>query len=331
MAPCSPPKGRRKRWVGSALCLCLNFCIALPLAASDAEPALVKRLQQMAQAMRSFDYDATLVYLHDNHIETMRVIHLVSEGGEREQLISLSGSGRGVRRDPQKVTCTQSDGASIGFSKPRVDFARNLNPEALARAYRIRALGEARVAGRRAEVIGIQPKDAYRYGYRFAIDQETALLLKNDVMGESPYPIEQLMITSLELKPKGLIEQAPSRDARPEPRDTAEVVTEPLSGNDTSPWSLEGLPLGFELQMRDRWPDGGGRSVVHLLVTDGLAATSVYIEPQGEEGLVGGARMGAINAWGGIIAEHQVTVVGQVPVATVQRVFAAVRPGGPKH
>lgn len=313
------------RWAG----VVLSLYVAAPLAASDVDLALVGRLQQMAQAMRSFDYDATLVYLHDNHMETMRVVHLVAEGGEREQLISLSGSGRGVQRDSHQVTCIQPNGAAIGFNKPRVDFARNLNLELLERAYRIRALGAARVAGRRAEVIGIQPKDAYRYGYRFTIDQETGLLLKNDVMGDSPYPIEQIMITSLELKPKGLIERPPLVP-RPEAPDTQRVA-EPLAGDNAPRWSLEGLPLGFELRMRERSSDEAGRPVVHLLVTDGLAATSVYIEPHGEEGLVGGASMGAINAWGGTVADHQVTVVGQVPVATVQRVFSALRPVGPQR
>ncbi len=326
------PPGRRVRTIGWGLALCLGG--AVPIWAGETDAALVQRLQRMAQAMRGLDYDATLVYLHDNRLEAMRVIHLVGEGGEREQLISLNGSERGVHRDPQQVVCTLAERGAIGVNKPGVanelQFARNLNPELLGRNYQLRPLGVARVAGRPAEVIGVQPRDGFRYGYRFAIDQETGLLLQSDLLGDAPHPIEQLMLTSLDLRPKGLIEQA----ASPEPRASAQGPKPAAAAAppaEASSWSLEGLPAGFELRMRDQWQDGSGKPVTHLLLTDGLAAASVYIESDGQEGLVGGARMGAINAWGGTVSGHQVTVVGEVPAATAQRVFGALRYGGARR
>lgn len=318
-------------WGGLALFL----GVAPPCLGGGADPDLVQRLQRMAHAMRGLDYEATLVYLHDNRLEAMRVIHLVAEGGEREQLISLSGSERGVHRDREQVTCTRSDRGAIGVDKPglanELEFARNLSPDLLARNYQLRPLGAARVAGRRAEVIGIQPRDAFRYGYRFAIDEETGLLLKSELLGDSQQPIEQIMLTSLDLKPQGLIPQAASGDPSGVGPPHEKSATGTVPPPELSPWSLESLPPGFELRVRDQWQDGSGKPVTHLLVTDGLAATSVYIEPHGEEGLLGAARMGAINAWGGTLAGYQVTVVGEVPAATAQRVFAALRHGGTRR
>jgi sigma-E factor negative regulatory protein RseB len=52
----------------------------------------------------------------------------------------------------------------------------------------------------------------------------------------------------------------------------------------------------------------------------------VYIESteQGDEGLEGGSRVGAVNAWGGLVGGHQVTAVGEVPQKTVRLVIESL-------
>ena len=64
----------------------------------------------------------------------------------------------------------------------------------------------------------------------------------------------------------------------------------------------------------------------HLVLSDGLASVSVYVEsdPQAE-GLEGGTRIGAVHAAGRRISGHQVTVVGEVPLETVEAVLAGIR------
>ena len=67
----------------------------------------------------------------------------------------------------------------------------------------------------------------------------------------------------------------------------------------------------------------------HFLLSDGLASLSVFVERDGlDEALQGGARMGAVSAWGGRVAGHQVTVVGNVPLDTVRQVLQGLRPNG---
>jgi len=81
-------------------------------------------LDDMSAALESLDYDGTFVYLHDNKLETMRVIHRVDEGGLRERLVSLTGSAREVIRDDKSVTCIMPDNKSvmIGQSRPRQPY-----------------------------------------------------------------------------------------------------------------------------------------------------------------------------------------------------------------
>ena len=90
-------------------------------------------------------------------------------------------------------------------------------------------------------------------------------------------------------------------------------------------WEFVGLPAGFGLQLQDHWNDEAGRRVEHFLLSDGLASVSVYVEKGSGEGLQGGAHVGAVNAWGGTVAAHQVTAVGEVPAGTVHQAVESLR------
>jgi sigma-E factor negative regulatory protein RseB len=86
------------------------------------------------------------------------------------------------------------------------------------------------------------------------------------------------------------------------------------------------LPPGFKLVRAERTLEASGRTLEHLVLSDGLAAISIYAEADAEEGLRGGSRIGAIHAHGGKVAGHQITVVGEAPAATVAAVFSAIKP-----
>ena len=64
----------------------------------------------------------------------------------------------------------------------------------------------------------------------------------------------------------------------------------------------------------------------HLVYTDGLASLSVFIErlSSATERLEGHSSMGAMNAYGRVLGDFQVTVVGEVPSITVERVADSI-------
>jgi sigma-E factor negative regulatory protein RseB len=94
-----------------------------------------------------------------------------------------------------------------------------------------------------------------------------------------------------------------------------------------SRWTVGWLPAGFSMSDRAADAAGAGRMPVeHLVYTDGLASVSVFIEyldAQGEH-LEGLSRMGAVNAYGTMVAGFQVTAVGEVPGGTVERIGRSV-------
>jgi sigma-E factor negative regulatory protein RseB len=66
--------------------------------------------------------------------------------------------------------------------------------------------------------------------------------------------------------------------------------------------------------------------VNHLVYSDGLAMVSVFVEAlvDGEEVLQGYSSRGAVNAFSRVAGDHQITVVGEVPLTTVRRIAASV-------
>ena len=66
--------------------------------------------------------------------------------------------------------------------------------------------------------------------------------------------------------------------------------------------------------------------VGHLVYSDGLAMVSVFIEKLMPDAtpMQGFSSRGAVNAFSRVAEEHQITVVGELPLQTVRRIAGAV-------
>lgn len=305
--------------------------LAASLPAAAAETAR-QWLDEMSSALQTLDYDGTFVYLHDGKLEAMRIIHQVDAGGERERLVSLTGSAREVLRDDKSVTCIMPDNKSVmvGQSRPRQPFPvvpRDLG--SVSHHYLLEDLGDDRMAGYTTRVIAITPKDNYRYGYRFWIDKNTRMLLKSDLTGADSEPIEQVMFTRLGIG-------AEISDAELEPSLTGEgyswhrqedVRQDPVADPGKPAWRVARLPAGFELtHFQHKRMRQEGAAAEHMVYSDGLATVSVYVErlTASAEALQGLSTMGAVNAYGLLLDGHQVMVVGEVPPVTVEMMARSV-------
>lgn len=317
----------------------LNWICALamvvPAMAAASEPRDARAwIERMVQAVQGLAYEGTFVYSHGDQLEAMRILHRADGEAERERLVSLTGAAREILRDNDAVTCILPDSRSVVVEKRR---ARGYLPEGLLRLpeglerhYEFVLGGADRMAGRPAQVIAVQPRDGYRYGYRLWLNRETALLLKADLLDERGRAVEQMMFTSLEVRPDIPPERLePSVSGRgyewfrvPEPHAAAPESPAPRE------WSVRELPPGFRMAMHAEHGLPTSRMPVeHLMYTDGLASVSVYIERPGQdvEMLRGPSRMGAVNAFGLEVDGHQVTAVGEVPERTVELIARAVR------
>jgi len=295
-----------------------------------------KWLDDMSGALQSLDYDGTFVYLHDGKLEAMRIIHRMDKGGQRERLVSLTGSAREVLRDDKMVTCIMPDNKSVmvGQSRPPQPFPvvpRDL--DSVSPHYLLEDVGDDRMAGYAARVIAITPRDSFRYGYRFWIARDTRMLLKSDLTDVDGKPIEQMMFTRLSIG-----DDIPADDLQPSLtgdgytwHSQVNVRRKPSHPEGKPAWQAGKLPAGFSMthfqhkRMRDASSDAQ-----HMVFSDGLATVSAYVEnvDSVQEPLVGLSSMGAMNAFGVLRDGFQVTVVGEVPPATVEMIATSLNPAG---
>ena len=309
-----------------ALCFTLN-------ANAGSDQDAKQLLERMIQAVHNLDYQGTFIHLHDNQLETMKIVHAIKDGKVQERLISLNGAPREVIRDHTSVTCVVPNSENVSVDKRPLggQFFAMLPDELnqLDAYYLFKLLGKGRVAGRTAKVVAIIPKDGYRYGYRFFVDEERALPLKSDLMNERGKAVEQTMFTHLEI---GVADLDGPQDELLKAHQPLEItaITDPSNTVRMPPeaaWVFQKLPQGFSVNTRNILPDPSGDNLIEQYVlSDGLASLSIFVESAGQdEVLKGVSRLGAVNAWGGERQGYQVTAVGEVPAVTLLDVVDAMR------
>lgn len=311
--------------------LLLFVCTALVGAAQAAdadksESSINELLGRASEAVRSENYRGILVYLREGQLDTLRVIHRLNDDGvEQERLVSLTGQPREVIRRGGVVTSILPNSEVVLISRHKreslLGSVAQFSAERMRTHYRVSDMGDRRLADRIGRLVRIEPRDEFRYGYRMLIDQQTRLPLKLDLMrGEDV--LEQLMFTQIdfpetiddsEFEPGYDIDgfrvvkhQAVQMEDKPVPEDA---------------WQPSHLPPGFELA------EDGVRRVTEtgyvrqMLFTDGVATVSAFIAPAGlRKPLEGATTMGAVNAFGHVVGDTQITVVGEVPAITVKQI-----------
>jgi len=305
------------------------------LQASESGGEAYSWLEKMDSAVRELNYEGTFVYLHNQHMESMRLIHTVADGKERERLISLNGLPREVVRDSNSVICVlpESRAVLVGMRSGQRGIGKMLphNPTELSAYYDFLLQGEERVANRKAKVIMVVPKDNNRYGHRIYLAMEHALPLRSDLLDMSGKPVSQIMFTELRVGPE-VRKEAMERVGPEERHAYSRTYNQPMRLQEmveekNREWNFNSLPAGYRLSVHARRAaTANHQQIEHFVFTDGLATLSVYIEKaSGDKILDGDSKMGAVNAFGTNVNGFQVTAVGEVPAETVRQIALSVQ------
>jgi len=290
----------------------------------------------MRAAAAGLNYEGIFVYRRGGQMETIRIIHRVSDTGEQERLTSLNGAAREVLRDGRALTCIRADERAVLVDESGRNglLGNRLRQwdDRFFDHYRVSLGGAERVAGRKTREVRIDPADEFRYGLRLWLDEQTGLLLKSSLLDVGGEPVEEMIFTSVQLPPT-----IPENALRPEVAGEgferrlladADAAPTEASQSDPSPWVFGWMPPGFAKSVYSRRPlAGSSRPVEHIVFTDGLAAFSVYLEELGPEWqpFEGGRQVAGLSAFGRRVGDHQVTVLGDVPSETVGRVARAIQ------
>lgn len=204
---------------------------------------------------------------------------------------------------------------------------RPLDPQKLVEWYDIRMAGESRVAGRAAVVLTILPRDQYRYGLELYLDRETSLPLKFLLLNEKGQLLERFQFAQLDTSTalaKDKLEPGPS--CRP-------IEIQQASEIKQAAWRSEWLPPGFIVRdMHIRPSPVSGETVTYLMYGDGLARFSVFIEPLHDEFVEDarsqlGPTVAVSKRMTTIDGDMMVTVIGEIPLGTAERIALSMRPG----
>lgn len=292
-------------------------------------------LQRMSDADQEQNYQGTFILRKSDELSTLRVTHGSDDQGTWESLEALNGEPRKVVRRNNKVVSVFPNRELVTIrtnaNKQPLHWQLPENIDQLERSYSISQRADDRIANHPTLVVDLIPNDKLRYGYRYWIDKNTGMLLRCDLVAEDDTVVEQMMFTSLDY-----LSQTP-----PPPFDLKQfqyyeqqLLDEPeINVEHTAPlrWVINELPEGFMLtQSTMRYSQLSSAhdadqkkrqlDLLHLVYSDGLASVSVFIEKnQGAaKHLQGALSMGAVNAFGNPVGDYFVTVVGEVPVKTVQ-------------
>lgn len=287
-------------------------------------------LNRMDVAAKQLNYQGVFSYQSGKKLQSIQIIHRANAQGQVERLISLNGVAREVIRNNEIVTCIYPEGKSVqpnhrplgrGFPS---DFLNRLSS---ASPYYLLSLGGGeRIAGHHTQELKFTPIDNYRYGYRLWVDKKSDLLLQSDLVDQQGTVLEKIAFSSIELGheiPDKLL-QAQMQGNEMTWNRTEQIMNTKISANKAkSSWQIMWMPDGFTLVAKQsRFKARNGALVEQQVYSDGLNSISIFMEKirAQHSHLHGISKMGSNNAFGTIINGHFVTIVGEVPARTVDKV-----------
>ncbi len=304
--------------------LALLLALGAGLAQAQTAPEALALLRKIHLATQKLSYTGTFVYQQGDRTETSRITRMADAAGGIEKLEVLDGVPREIVRTRDTISCYLPDHRVVKID--RRDDARAfpaLLPEEfaeLAHHYVITRGERGRVAGLDCESVLLAPRDELRYGHRLCADAASGMLLKARILDSKGEMVEQFTFTQIAI---GSVARAKVRSRHASRSWRVEETAAAPANLAEAGWSISSDLPGFRKVVEVRRKLRDSDTVGQVVYSDGLAAVSVFIEPlaqRAEPVRTGLASVGAINIVTREVANHLVTVVGETPAASVQRI-----------
>lgn len=308
--------------------LLLGFMPAIGMA--DAQSDALTLLGRVYAASQRLSYTGTIVYQHGNQSETSRITRIVEGRMIREKLEALDGQPREVVRNGDDVVCYLPAQATVRIDKytGQKSFPSFLpsNLKEVAESYTFRRGEMERVAGFDCHILYLEPKDNMRYAHKLWVDAQTGMLLKAKTLGDKNELMEQFAFTQIQIGGNIDRERVKSSFAGKTSTWKVEDSGGSVANLAQAGWVLKAKPPGFRKILEMKRSIGGTSGIGHIVLSDGLAAISIFIELSGASRPVTAeiSRQGAINVYARQIGEHKITVVGEAPVESVRYIANSV-------
>ncbi len=316
------------------LTLTLSVISVQSIAAEDAW----LMLQKTAYAARELNYQGVFSYQNGKQVRSVQITHMNRDGQEMTRNLVLNAKlqakqSREVFSQGNDILIVSPKNESNNTSTVVIEKRRgqNLFPamlptdlQVLKTSYTTRISATEMVAGRGTQVIELIANDNYRYSYKIWADAEFGLLLKMTLIDSNKKTLEQFEFTQLSmLNSRDVNWFQPKIDVK---KNYVTDVSAPANHVDTN-WIVAELPTGYmKVDHVVLNLPGKTSPVDQMIFSDGIASVSLFIEPISKSihPKTGHMVIGSTNICANVIDGYQITVVGEVPAATVLQIAKAV-------
>ena len=263
-------------------------------------------LMKMNDALHRMNYSGTLVHIKGEDVNTLKVTHLVEGGVEKETVTSLNGAKNAVSNE------------RTSFSLAKVPQSI----ESMRKVYSLDVGAVKKVAMRECQIVVARPKDKMRYLQKYCIDKKTGLPLSYSLINNKHKAVERFTFTQVEIEASDdtlLVQQAAL---------ILNVPPETILPNvaPSADWEITKMPKGFyfgQSPVSQKAEVDMGENTDHFILTDGLSSISVFISPVTtvQPKVASAINSGALNVLTSQKNNHRITLVGEVPRATMQSIF----------
>lgn len=294
-------------------------------------------LMHIHEAALKNNFQGTFVVTSGGTVSSARISHYCEGPHQFERIDTLDGKARHVFRHNQVVHTVwpQSRTVLIEQRDTRNSFPGLLSSggDRIVEFYDVRVEGVERMAGHEANVLLLQPRDAYRYGYRLWSEKTSGLLLRADVLGERSEVLESSAFSEVSI---GVKPQPDSVRQAMKKLDGYQVLRPAMTPTqlEAEGWTLRRPVAGFrEVSCVKRpldavvepggrpAPTSAGGETLQTIYSDGLTYVSVFIEPFIAERHTRPmtAAIGATQTLMRRQGDWWITVVGDAPPATLRQ------------
>lgn len=307
--------------------LAVGIAFAVEAAPNDA----LAWLQRAAKAARQASYEGTYVHTNGERISTVRITHVMSGSEEHERIEPLDGESHEIVRRNDEMFCRFPDAKTVRLD-PRITTRffpgiLGTTAEAIATSYEVKLGKTERVLGYECQWIRLDPRDALRFAQRICSEVSTGLILRARTLNQHRLAVEHYSFTDLRIGPQVARTDLKSVfRARNRQWVTDGQPRDEVASSDTG-WTVGSSPAGFrKVAELKRTLPGRSQPVSQIVLTDGLASLSVFVESNAspDRSAEGASEDGATSFFVKPMGDHVVTVLGEVPLATAQQVGRSV-------
>ena len=280
--------------------LLLALCSSQVFAGETGISLLVK----MNDALHRMNYSGTIVHIKGSNVNTLHVSQELKNGVATETVRSLNGGDQAVSSQTQTFSL-----AGVPRSVASMKMVYSLDVGAMKK-----------VAMRSCQVLIARPKDKMRYLQKYCLDTQTGLPLDYSLIDNNRKTIERFTFTNVTIT-------VPSAESSKQAGATEPPQTLIEGHNHVGNWTISELPKGFsfgKLPLSQEAEVKKGADTEHFMLTDGLSSVSIFISPitTAQPKVNSTINSGALNVLTSQKNNHRITLVGEIPKATMQNIFA---------